>query len=362
MLVERNGIGLKLRNLIDIEDLTLEEWNELYGLASQIIAHPKDFSDALRGDVMASLFYEPSTRTNFSFQAAMLRLGGSVFGFADPKSSSAAKGETLKDTIKMVSSYADVIVMRNPREGAAKAASLYADVPVVNAGDGGHMHPTQTLADLTTIATLRGGIGNLNVGLCGDLKNGRTVHSLIKALAKFPGIRFYLIAPRDLAVPGYMVEFLKERQLPFVEVTNLEATMPQLDVLYMTRIQRERFTDPLEYDRLKGVYVLTKAKLNLAKKDLLVMHPLPRVDEIAQNVDDDPRAVYFDQARYGMYARMALLMKLVEQGREKPPIQPISEEPLCHNKNCITQTELYLPRLTKTVGGKTCCAYCDKEI
>ena len=353
---------MKLRNLIDIEDLTLEEWNELYGLASQIIAHPKDFADALRGDVMASLFYEPSTRTNFSFQAAMLRLGGSVFGFADPKSSSAAKGETLKDTIKMVSSYADVIVMRNPKEGAAKAASLYAEVPVINAGDGGHMHPTQTLADLTTIAALRGGIGNLNVGLCGDLKNGRTVHSLIKALAKFPGIRFYLIAPRDLAIPGYMVEFLKEHNLPFVEVTNLEATMPQLDVLYMTRIQRERFTDPLEYDRLKGVYVLTKAKLNLAKKDLLVMHPLPRVDEIAQNVDDDPRAVYFDQARYGMYARMALLMKLVEQGREKPSIQPIGETPLCRNKNCITQTELYLPNLTKTVGGKTCCAYCDKEI
>lgn len=353
---------MKLRNLIDIEDLTLEEWNELYGLASQIIAHPKDFVDALHGDVMASLFYEPSTRTNFSFQTAMLRLGGSVFGFADPKSSSTSKGETLKDTIKMVSSYGDVVVMRSPKEGAAKAASLYSDVPVVNAGDGGHMHPTQTLTDLTTIAALRGSIGNLNVGLCGDLKNGRTVHSLIKALAKFPGIRFYLIAPRDLAIPGYMLEFLKEKNLPFMEVTNLEATMPQLDVLYMTRIQRERFTDPLEYDRLKGVYILTKAKMNLAKKDLLVMHPLPRVDEIAQNVDDDPRAVYFDQARYGMYARMALLMKLVEQGRKKPEPQPIGEKPLCHNKNCITQTELYLPPLTKQVGGKNYCAFCDKEI
>ena len=353
---------MTLRNLIDIEDLSLEEWNELYGLASQIIAHPKDFADALRGDVMASLFYEPSTRTNFSFQTAMLRLGGSVFGFADPNSSSASKGETLKDTIKMVSGYADVVVMRNPKEGAAKAASLYSDVPVINAGDGGHMHPTQTLADLTTIAALRGGIRDLNVGLCGDLKNGRTVHSLIKALAKFPGIRFYLIAPRDLAVPAYMLEFLKANNLPFVEVTNLEATMPQLDVLYMTRIQRERFTDPLEYDRLKGVYVLTRSKLNLAKKDLLVMHPLPRVDEIAQNVDDDPRAVYFDQARYGMYARMALLMKLVEQGRMAPPRQEIGEKPLCRNKNCITQTELYLPSLTKQVGEKCCCAYCDKEI
>ena len=353
---------MKLRNLIDMEDLTLEEWNEIYGLASQIIAHPKDFSDALHGDVMASLFYEPSTRTNFSFQAAMLRLGGSVFGFADPRSSSTSKGETLKDTIKMVSSYADVIVMRSPREGAAKAASLYSDVPVVNAGDGGHMHPTQTLADLTTIATLRGGIQDLNVGLCGDLKNGRTVHSLIKALAKFPGIRFYLVAPRDLAVPGYMLEFLKEKHLPFVEVTNLEATMPQLDVLYMTRIQRERFVDPLEYERNRGIYILTRRKLDRAKKDLLVMHPLPRVDEIAIDVDDDPRAVYFDQARYGMFARMALLTDLANQERYKPEPVAIGTKPVCSNPNCITQTELYLPPLVKQNGGVDCCAYCDKEL
>ena len=319
---------LKLRNLIDIEDLSLEEWQELYALAREIIARPKDYAQALQGDVMASLFYEPSTRTNFSFQTAMLRLGGSVFGFADPSSSSTAKGETLKDTVKMVSSYADVIVMRSPKEGAAKAASLYSEVPVINAGDGGHMHPTQTLTDLTTIAALRGGIGNLNVGLCGDLKNGRTVHSLIKALAKFPGIRFYLIAPRDLAIPDYMIEFMKQNDTPFVEVTSLDATMPQLDVLYMTRIQRERFTDPLEYDRLKGVYVLTAGKLRAAKKDMLIMHPLPRVDEIAQEVDDDPRAVYFEQARYGMFARMALLMKMVEQGRKRPQPQIIGKKPL----------------------------------
>ena len=353
---------MKLRNLIDIEDLSLEEWNELYGLASQIIAHPKDYVDALHGDVMASLFFEPSTRTNFSFQTAMLRLGGTVFGFADPKSSSTSKGETLKDTIKMVSSYADVIVMRSPQEGAAKAASLYSEVPVINAGDGGHMHPTQTLTDLTTIAALRGEIKDLNIGLCGDLKNGRTVHSLIKAMAKFPNIRFYLIAPRDLAIPDYMREFMKANNQKFMEVANLEATMPQLDVLYMTRIQRERFTDPREYDRLKGVYVLTRSKLINAKPDLLIMHPLPRVDEIAQNVDDDPRAVYFEQARYGMFARMALLSKMVEQGRKKPEPQPIGEGPICHNPNCVTQTELYLPNLTKEVGGKTCCGYCDKEI
>lgn len=353
---------MKLRNLIDIEDLSLEEWNELYGLASQIIAHPKDFTDALHGDVMASLFFEPSTRTNFSFQTAMLRLGGNVFGFADPSSSSTSKGETLKDTIKMVSSYADVIVMRSPKEGAAKAASLYAEVPVINAGDGGHMHPTQTLTDLTTIASLRGEIRDLNIGLCGDLKNGRTVHSLIKAMAKFPNIRFYLIAPRELAVPGYMIEFMKANGQKFVEVTSLEATIPQLDVLYMTRIQRERFVDPLEYDRLKGVYVLTRSKLQNARKDLLIMHPLPRVDEIAQDVDDDPRAVYFEQARYGMFARMALLMKMVEQGRRRPESQPIGDGSLCHNKNCITQTELYLPNLIRDVGGKCCCAFCDKEI
>ena len=353
---------MKLRNLIDIEELTLEEWNEIYALASQIIAHPRDFSDALHGSVMASLFFEPSTRTNFSFQTAMLRLGGTVFGFADPKSSSTAKGETLKDTIKMVSGYADVIVMRSPMEGAARAASLYADVPLVNAGDGGHMHPTQTLADLTTIAALRGEIRDLNIGLCGDLKYGRTVHSMIKAMAKFPNIRFTLIAPRDLAIPGYMIDFMKAHQMKFIEVTNLEATMPQLDVLYMTRIQRERFTDPLEYDRLKGVYILTRDKLRNAKKDLLVMHPLPRVDEIAQDVDEDPRAVYFDQARYGMYARMALLMKLVEQGRKRPAPQEIGSRPICRNKNCITQTELYLPNLTRDVGGKCCCAFCDKEI
>ena len=225
------------------------------------------------------------------------------------------------------------------------------------------MHPTQTLADLTTIATLRGEIRDINVGFCGDLKNGRTVHSLIKALAMFPGIRLYLIAPRDLAIPAYMVEFMKGKGMKFVEVTNLEATMPQLDVLYMTRIQRERFTDPLEYDRLKGVYILNRGKLRTAKKDLLIMHPLPRVDEITQDVDEDPRAVYFDQARYGMYARMALLLTLVkQQGRKKPESQEIGEKPLCHNPRCITQTELYLPNLTKVTGGKCCCAFCDKEI
>ena len=246
-----------MRHLIDFGDLSREEWDGLYARAERIIDAPEQYLDACRGKVMGSLFYEPSTRTNFSFQAAMLRLGGTVFGFADPKSSSTAKGESLKDTVKMVGAYADVIVMRTPWEGAAKAASLYSEVPVVNAGDGGHMHPTQTTTDLTTITRLRGTVDRLSIGLCGDLKNGRTVHSLIKALAKFKGIRFFLIAPPELAIPGYLRAFMKENDMPFLEVTGLDPVIPQLDVLYMTRIQRERFIDPLEYERCKGIKSFT---------------------------------------------------------------------------------------------------------
>ena len=351
-----------MRHLVDFGDLPRAEWDELYKRCSEIIDHPADFLDACRGKVMASLFYEPSTRTNFSFQTAMLRVGGSVFGFADPKSSSVAKGETLKDTIKMVSGYADVVVMRNPQEGAAKAASLYSNVPVVNAGDGGHMHPTQTMADLTTITRLRGKVDGLSVGLCGDLKNGRTVHSLIKAMAKFQGIKFYLIAPRELAVPEYMRAFMRENDMWFVEVTGLETVMPQLDVLYMTRIQKERFVDPLEYERCKGVYVLNARKMERAKKEMMVLHPLPRVDEIGIDVDDDPRAAYFEQARYGMFARMALLVDLANQPREEDKIVEIGTKPLCRNPRCITQTDLYLPPLVKQNGGVDCCAYCDAAL
>ena len=351
-----------MRHLIDFGDLSRQEWDALYQRAGQIIDEPEQFIDVCRGKVAASLFYEPSTRTNFSFQTAMLRLGGTVFGFADPSSSSVSKGETLKDTIKMVSSYADVVVMRTPWEGAAKAASLYSAVPVVNAGDGGHMHPTQTMADLTTITRLRGAVDGLNVGLCGDLKNGRTVHSLIKAMEKFQNIRFSLIAPRDLAIPEYLRRFMRERGMPFIEVTGLEPVIPQLDVLYMTRIQRERFIDPLEYERNKGVYILTRAKLSRAKENLLVMHPLPRVDEIAVDVDDDPRAVYFQQARYGMFARMALLADLANQPRQTPSPVEIGQGPVCRNPRCITQTERYLPPLVKRAGGTDCCAFCDAPL
>ena len=324
---------------------------------------PAQFIGACRGRVMASLFYEPSTRTNFSFQTAMLRLGGTVFGFADPNSSSVAKGETLKDTIKMVSGYADVVVMRTPWEGAAKAASLYSHVPVVNAGDGGHMHSAQTTADLTTITRRLGKVDGLSVGLCGDLKNGRTVHSLIKALAKFEQVRFFLISPQELAVPGYMRAFLEENHMPFTQVTSLEAVIPQLDVLYMTRIQKERFVDPLEYERNKGVYVLTRRKLERAKEKMLVMHPLPRVDEIAVDVDDDPRAAYFQQARYGMFARMALLANLANQPRlDRTEAVEIGTRPVCRNPRCVTQTESYLPPLVKKSGGMDCCAFCDSML
>lgn len=352
-----------MRHLIDFGDLSRAEWDALYAKTEAILDAPGDFVDACRGKVSCNLFYEPSTRTNFSFQTAMLRLGGSVFGFADPSSSSVAKGETLKDTVKMVSGYADVIVMRTPWEGAAKAASLYANVPVVNAGDGGHMHPTQTITDLTTMTRLRGGVDGLTIGLCGDLKNGRTVHSLLKAMEIFQNVRFYLISPRNLAVPEYMRVFLRQKNIPYLEVTGLEAIIPQLDVLYMTRIQRERFTDPAEYERCKGIYVLTREKLRRAKPDLLVMHPLPRVDEIAVDVDDDPRAVYFQQARYGMFARMALLSDLANQPRwdTVPPVE-IGHGPVCRNPNCITQTEWYLPPLTREVEGKQCCAFCDKAL
>lgn len=351
-----------MRHLIDFGDMTRAEWDTLYHRCSEIMDHPADFMDACRGRVAASLFYEPSTRTNFSFQTAMLRVGGTVFGFADPNSTSAAKGETLKDTIKMVSGYSDVIIMRSPKEGAAKAASLYSHVPVINAGDGGHMHPTQTTADLTTITRLRGKVDGLSLGLCGDLKNGRTVHSLIKAMAKFENIKFYLISPRELAVPEYIRAFMKSNGQWNVEVTGLETVIPQLDVLYMTRIQRERFVDPLEYARNKGIYILNLRKLDRARQNLLVMHPLPRVDEIAIDVDDDPRAVYFEQARYGMFARMALLTDLANQPRLKPEPVEIGTAPVCSNPNCVTQTERYLPPLVKHSSGVDCCAFCDAAL
>jgi len=349
------------RNLIDFIDITPEEFDGLYYLFEDIMHSPHDYRDEARGKVCANLFYEPSTRTNLSFQTAMLRLGGSVIGFSDPSSSSVAKGESLKDTIAMMSNYADAIVIRNPMEGAARAASLYSRVPVINAGDGGHLHPTQTLADLCTIRMHLGKFEGLNVGLCGDLKNGRTVHSLIKALSRYPDICFILVSPEELKIPDYVRHFMDIHNQKYIEVTDLHDVIDNLDVLYMTRIQRERFTCPDEYDRLKNAYVLERAMLRSARENMLILHPLPRVDEISVDVDDDPRAFYFDQARYGMYMRMALLTIMLRHRAADPTPVPIGGCK-CSNPKCVTQSELYLPPLTHEIDGITYCSYCDKQI
>ena len=352
-----------MRHIIDLSDLKMEEFNELYKLTSNIIDRPEGYTDACRGKVLGSLFYEPSTRTNLSFSTAMKRLGGSVIGFSNPSASSTTKGETLDDTITMVSNYADMIVMRHPSEGAAKAASFFSEVPVINAGDGGHLHPTQTLTDMTTILRLRGSADNMKIGICGDLKYGRTVHSLIHFLANYKNVQFYLIAPRQLAIPEYLRQFMRSHKMKFYEVSGLEPVLPMLDVLYMTRIQKERFAYIAVYESLKGIYCLTKAKLRDAKKDLLIMHPLPRVDEISKDVDDDPRAVYFDQARFGMYARMALLLTLSKQPRFRMPKNiPGRPNLRCTNPKCITRTETYLPLETHRTPEGERCIYCEQPV
>jgi aspartate carbamoyltransferase catalytic subunit len=352
-----------MRHLIDFNDMTISEWTELYKLCRDIMEHTEDYRDALSGKTMASLFFEPSTRTSFSFQAAMLKLGGGVFGFADPIFSSVSKGERLKDTIIMCSSYADAIVMRTPWEGSAAAASMYSAVPLINAGDGGHLHPSQTLTDLTTIMQCRGKIGDMNIGFCGDLKNGRTVHSLIKALSRFDGVHFYLISPRELAVPSYIRDFLKSSNQWYIETTGLEAAMPQLNILYMTRVQRERFENKEEYEKHKNVYILNAQKLKIARKDLIILHPLPRVDEINLNIDGDSRAMYFKQAEYGLYIRMALLLTLIREGKNEPAyIGPETKKHLCANPSCIIRGNEYLPILIREENGLTYCGYCDKEV
>ncbi len=303
---------LKNRHLIDPMDFTIGELQEIFELAHQIIEDPKKYSHICDGKILATLFYEPSTRTRFSFEAAMMRLGGNILGFSEPNSSSTSKGETLADTIKMVSIYSDVITMRHPREGSARVASMYSDVSVINAGDGGHQHPTQTLTDLLTIKTLKGNLENKTIGICGDLKYGRTVHSLIKAMSRYEGNKFVLISPKELRIPDYIRdEVLKKNNIEFKEVERLEDVIAEVDILYMTRIQKERFFNEEEYLRLKDSYILDMEKMNLAKEDMIVMHPLPRVNEIAVEVDSDKRAAYFKQAEYGMYARMALICKLL---------------------------------------------------
>jgi aspartate carbamoyltransferase catalytic subunit len=346
-----------VRNLIDLDDLSESELQSIIRLAGKIKKDPAAYREKCRGNLMATLFYEPSTRTQMSFRAAMMRLGGNTLGFDNPVNSSVSKGEDLKDTIRVISNYVDIIVMRNPREGAAKAASLYSRVPVINAGDGGHLHPTQTLTDLTTLFYEKGRLDHLKIGLCGDIKNGRTTHSLAKAMSKYEGNEFVMISTPELSAPDYMIEILEKNNCAYTFCNSLEQGIKDLDVLYMTRIQKERFSDPAEYEKQKGIYVLDEQKLSLAKNDLKILHPLPRVDEITAGVDDDSRAAYFDQAEYGMYARMALIMKMLEDCEKIMPKKVLSDtSEKCTNKNCITQTEPYLPAVRDENGN---CAYCD---
>ncbi len=303
---------LKTRHLIDPMDLSVEELEEVFQLADQIISDPKKFSHICDGRILATLFYEPSTRTRFSFEAAMLRLGGNVIGFSEPNSSSVSKGESISDTIRTVACYADIAVMRHPKEGAPKIAAMSTDMPVINAGDGGHQHPTQTLTDLLTIRNVKGSLSNLTIGVCGDLKFGRTVHSLIKAMSRYDNIKFVLISPEELKVPDYIInEVMIKNGIQFEEAEKMEDVIDKLDILYMTRVQRERFFNEQDYIRLKDSYILDNEKMRLASPNMIVLHPLPRVNEIAYEVDSDSRAYYFNQAQNGMYVRMALITKLL---------------------------------------------------
>ncbi|WP_446897645.1 aspartate carbamoyltransferase [Clostridium sp. LBM24168] len=302
---------LKGKHLIDIKDFTKEELNEIFDLADTIISNPKHFSHICEGKILATLFYEPSTRTRLSFETAMLRLGGNVIGFSEPNSSSVSKGESLADTIRIVGCYADVIAMRHPKEGAPKVASMYSKIPIINAGDGGHQHPTQTLTDLLTIRSIKGSLSNLKIGCCGDLKFGRTVHSFIKAMSMYDNNNFTLISPQELKVPDYIKREMDKNNIKYIETKKLEEVINSLDILYMTRVQKERFFNEEEYIRLKDSYVLDKAKMEVASMDMIVLHPLPRVNEISYEVDNDPRACYFKQAQYGVYARESLIIKLL---------------------------------------------------
>ena len=302
-----------MRHIMSPLDFSVEELDQLLNLANDIEANPKKYAHACDGKKLATLFYEPSTRTRLSFEAAMMNLGGNVLGFSSADSSSATKGETVADTIRMVACYADICAMRHPKEGAPLVASLHSPIPVINAGDGGHQHPTQTLTDLLTIRSLKGRLDNLTIGLCGDLKFGRTVHSLISALVRYTGIRFVLISPEELRIPSYIRDdVLRENNIEFEEVERLEDALPKLDVLYMTRVQKERFFNEEDYVRMKDFYILDKKKMELAPEDMYILHPLPRVNEISVEVDDDPRAAYFRQVQYGVYVRMALILTLLD--------------------------------------------------
>ncbi len=347
-----------MRHLVDILDFSTEEIDALIDVANDIIENPEKYADACRGKILGTLFFEPSTRTRLSFTSAMMSLGGNVLGFSSAGNSSVSKGETLADTIRMVSSYSDIIAMRHPKEGAPIVAASVSGVPIINAGDGGHYHPTQTLTDLITIKRKMGHFDNLTIGLCGDLKYGRTVHSLIDAMARYEGVKFVFISPDELKVPSYIKEGLAGKA-EYRECHTLEKAIPELDILYMTRIQAERFQSPEEYERLKDSYVLTREKLSCAKSNMAVMHPLPRVTEIAVDVDEDARAAYFDQAAWGRYIRMALILKLLS---DKSSVERLDgayadDNLICSNRHCITGVERGIKHLYK--DGR--CIYCDRH-
>ena len=357
-----------MRSLIDIVDFSVEELQQLLDTACDIIDNPAKYSDACRGKKLATLFFEPSTRTRLSFEAAMYELGGNVLGFSEAGSSSATKGESVADTAKMISCYADIMAMRHPKEGAPYVASKAATIPVINAGDGGHCHPTQTLTDLLTIYREHGRLENLTVGFCGDLKYGRTVHSLIAALSRYTGIKIVLISPEALQLPEYVrVEILDKCNIPYVETSCLEEAIPQLDILYMTRIQRERFDDPAQYERLKDSYVLTPDKLVDAKETMRILHPLPRVNEISVKVDTDPRAAYFRQALNGKFVRMALILKLLEEAQKvhkEEQEEVVINSFTCDNPRCITSCEQEIDHIFRCVNrehGIYRCIYCEAK-
>ena len=358
-----------MRSLIDITDFTVEEVDSLLKTACDISENPEKYAQACRGKKLATLFFEPSTRTRLSFEAAMLELGGNVIGFSEASSSSASKGESIADTAKMISCYADIMAMRHPKEGAPYVAARSASIPVINAGDGGHCHPTQTLADLLTIYRELGRLENITVGFCGDLKYGRTVHSLLSALCRYHNIKVVLIAPEELQLPKYVkYEVLDKYGMEYTESASLEEVIPQLDVLYMTRIQRERFDSFDEYERLKDSYILTVDKLTAAKKEMRILHPLPRVNEISVKVDEDPRAAYFRQALNGKYVRMALILKLLgeaKEGKQMPELENVVINKLhCDNPRCITSTEQEIVHSFKCVNpenGIYRCIYCEAK-
>ncbi|MBR1483998.1 MAG: aspartate carbamoyltransferase [Ruminococcus sp.] len=351
------------KNLIDLEAMSVKQIDQIVKKAKKIMQNPADFRHACDGKILATLFYEPSTRTQMSFQTAMLKLGGRTIGFDNPLNSSVAKGENLKDTIQVIGGYADIIAIRHPTEGTAMAASLYSDVPVINCGDGGHLHPTQTLTDIVTLSCEKGRLDNLKIGVCGDLLNGRTVHSLIKTLAKYENNSFVLISTQELSVPIYIIDILEKNHCQYEISHSLADAVKDLDMLYMTRIQRERFGSEEDYQAQKNVFVLDKEKLDNAREDMIILHPLPRVNEITVDIDDDPRALYFKQAQYGMFGRMALILLLLQdedfvlQTRET-----LISEHHCHNPKCITQQEEYLPRLGYKKMGMLMCDFCDKRM